>query len=86
MTVEIYGQVKQLFQESWKGEPLRLMGVSLTGLTEEAFEQLSLFDDPKSKEQQKKLDEALDSIRKKFGNDKITRASTMNIRNRKYDD
>lgn len=86
VTDEIYGQVKQLFQESWKGEPLRLMGVSLTGLTEEAFEQLSLFDDPKSKEQQKKLDEALDSIRKKFGNDKITRASTMNIRNRKYDD
>ena len=79
VTNEIYQNVRQLFQESWEGQPLRLIGVALTGLTEDSFIQMSLFEDPKKREQQKKLDEAMDNIRKKFGNDKIGRASTMNV-------
>ena len=82
MTNEIYQNVRQLFQESWSGQPLRLIGVALSGLTEDDFIQMSLFEDPKKREQQKKLDEAMDNIRKKFGNDKISRASTMNVSGR----
>ena len=82
VTDEIYQNVKRLFQESWSGQPLRLIGVALTGLTEDSFVQMSLFEDPKKREQQKKLDEAMDNIRKKFGNDKISRASTMNVSGR----
>ena len=82
VTNEIYQNVRQLFQESWSGQPLRLSGVALTGLTEDEFIQMSLFEDPKKREQQKKLDEAMDNIRKKFGNDKISRASTMNVSGR----
>ena len=82
VTNEIYQNVRKLFQESWEGQPLRLIGVALTGLTEDSFEQMSLFEDPKKREQQKKLDEAMDNIRKKFGNDKISRASTMNVSGR----
>ena len=82
VTDEIYQNVKRLFQESWSGQPLRLIGVALTGLTEDSFVQMSLFEDPKKREQQKKLDEAMDNIRKKFGNDKISRASTMNVSER----
>ena len=82
VTDEIYQNVKRLFQESWSGQPLRLIGVALTGLTEDSFVQMSLFEDPKKQEQQKKLDEAMDNIRKKFGNDKISRASTMNVSGR----
>ena len=82
VTDEIYQNVKRLFQESWSGQPLRLIGVALTGLTEDNFVQMSLFEDPKKREQQKKLDEAMDNIRKKFGNDKISRASTMNVSGR----
>ena len=82
VTNEIYQNVRQLFQESWSGPPLRLIGVALTGLTEDEFIQMSLFEDPKKREQQKKLDEAMDNIRKKFGNDKISRASTMNVSGR----
>lgn len=78
ITDEIYIYAKKLFKESWKGQPLRLIGVSLTGLTEESFEQLSFFEDTSEKERRQKLDAALDSIRLKFGNDKITRASIMN--------
>ena len=82
VTNEIYQNVRQLFQESWSGQPLRLIGVALTGLTEDDFIQMSLFEDPNKREQQKKLDEAMDNIRKKFGNDKISRASTMNVSGR----
>ena len=78
VTDEIYENARKLFVEFWKGQPLRLIGVALTGLTEEGFEQMSLFEDTKKKEQRQKLDATLDAIRMKFGNDKITRASIMN--------
>ena len=77
-TDEIYKKAKNLFTESWKGEPLRLIGVALTNLTDESFEQLSLFEDNEKKERKRKLDATMDAIRQKFGNDKITRASIMN--------
>ena len=77
-TDEIYKHAKKLFTESWKGEPLRLIGVALTNLTDESFEQLSLFEDNEKKERKRKLDATMDAIRQKFGNDKITRASIMN--------
>ena len=72
------GTRKNSFTESWKGEPLRLIGVALTNLTDESFEQLSLFEDNEKKERHRKLDATMDEIRQKFGNDKITRASIMN--------
>ena len=50
------------------GEPLRLIGVALTNLTDERFEQLSLFEDNEKKERRRKLDATMDEIRKKFGN------------------
>lgn len=78
MTDEIFRNAKKLFIESWKGEPLRLIGVALTNLTDESFEQLSLFEDNEKKERHRKLDATMDEIRQKFGNDKITRASIMN--------
>ena len=78
VTDEIYENARRLFLEFWKGQPLRLIGVALTGLADESFEQMSLFEDTKKKEQRQKLDAALDAIRMKFGNDKITRASIMN--------
>ena len=78
MTDEIFRNAKKLFTESWKGEPLRLIGVGITNLTDESFEQLSLFEDNEKKERHRKLDATMDEIRQKFGNDKITRASIMN--------
>lgn len=78
VTDEVYANARKLFAEFWKGQPLRLIGVALTGLTEDGFEQMSLFEDCAKKEQRQKLDAAMDAIRMKFGNDKITRASIMN--------
>ena len=78
VTDEVYANARKLFAEFWKGQPLRLIGVALTGLTEDGFEQMSLFEDCTKKEQRQKLDATMDAIRMKFGNDKITRASIMN--------
>ncbi|MEI3246508.1 MAG: hypothetical protein V8S26_10555 [Lachnospiraceae bacterium] len=47
VTDEIYQTAKQLFKESWKQQPLRLIGVSLTNLSEDEFVQMSLFENPK---------------------------------------
>lgn len=82
VTDEIYSNILRLFRESWKGQPLRLIGVALTGLTEEEYTQMSLFENAEDRERRKKMDEALDTIRRKFGNDKITRASIMNVSSR----
>ncbi|MCQ2492640.1 MAG: DNA polymerase IV [Lachnospiraceae bacterium] len=78
VTDEIYLHVKRLFKESWNGEPLRLIGVALTGITDEDYEQISFFEKPVDRTKNKKLDQAVDEIRLKFGNGMISRASTLN--------
>ena len=82
VTDEIYKNARRLFSEFWKGQPLRLIGVALTNLTEDSFEQLSLFEDTQDKERRQKLDAAMDAIRSKYGNSMITRASIMNSNSR----
>lgn len=86
VTDVIYKVACELIEECWQGEPLRLIGLSLTDIDRDAFEQMSFFVDEK-KEKLKKLDSALDSIRGKFGNGSIQRASTIDTGkrvNRKY--
>lgn len=38
---EVFSCAKMLFREGWKGEPLRLMGISLSGFEDDAAEQIS---------------------------------------------
>lgn len=73
----IYQTACRLLKESWKGSPLRLLGVR-TGKLEEkgAYTQLSLFS-LKEDEKKEKLDKALDSIREKFGTDAVVRAALL---------
>lgn len=75
VTGEIYEVACELFRECWEQEPLRLIGLSLTDIDHDEYEQLSLFKDER-KEKLKKLDDALDSIRGRYGNDSVQRAST----------
>jgi len=77
VTDEIFVQVKRLFQESWNGEPLRLIGVSLSSLTDEEYTQISLFQSAEDHARRQKMDQAVDAIRQKFGNRMIERAGTM---------
>lgn len=76
VTDVIYNTAKLLIKESWHGEPLRLIGLSVTDIDRGGFEQMSLFSD-ENKEKRKALDSTLDSIRGKFGNAAVQRASTI---------
>ena len=75
ITSEIYGIARRLFAELWDGKtPLRLLGLSLSEITREDVEQLSLFPD-EQKEKARKLDRAVDAIRSRYGMDTITHGS-----------
>ena len=75
ITQEIYEVSRQLFDDLWdKRTPIRLLGISLTQITHEVATQLSLFSNEK-KEKKRKVDQAMDAIRSKFGADTIKRAS-----------
>lgn len=71
ITSELYDVSKRLFDELWDGRtPLRLLGISLSDLTRERVVQLSLFPDEKAeeaRERSRKLDRAVDDIRRRFG-------------------
>lgn len=77
VTEEIFAQVKKLLYECWKCEPLRLIGVALTDLTSDEFRQMSLFENTEDRKKQKKVDETIDDIRRRFGNGMIVRGSTI---------
>ncbi|MFR5761057.1 MAG: hypothetical protein ACLUFI_05195 [Oscillospiraceae bacterium] len=47
VTQELYDCAKSLFAEFWDGRPLRLLGVTLSDLTDGQTQQLSLFPDEK---------------------------------------
>lgn len=76
ITGEIYEIACRLFKECWKGEPLRLVGIALTDIDRDGFEQLNFFEDEK-RVKLKKLDAALTQIRDKYGNSSIKRAGTI---------
>ncbi|NCC78628.1 MAG: DNA polymerase IV [Clostridia bacterium] len=79
---EIYRAGLDLLKEVWnEKKPIRLIGIALTGFDEtESGEQISLFDlDNQYRSQQKdhQVQEALDEIRKKYGNDMVSWASLI---------
>ena len=78
ITTEIYNVSKKLFSELWdKKTPLRLLGISLTQITDEDNTQLSFFP-TETKEKERRLDKAMDSIRSRFGSETVVRASNYN--------
>ena len=70
---EIIPVVKELFDKLHRrGEPIRLLGVRLSELTNDAI-QTNLFDDVESK---KDLYKAIDNVKKRFGKAAVKRASS----------
>ncbi len=76
-TEEIFKLVKIIFNEMWRGEPIRLLGVRLTKLSDNAIYQKSLFDDEKI-DKQRELDNTIDKIREKYGYLSIMRSTFIN--------
>lgn len=94
----IYQTACLLFDEIWDGTPVRLLGIRSSKLAADTEPvQLSLFDLPQtiqpaapaahmqpSSKKKEQLDAALDSIRKRYGDNAVVRGSL--IPNRKSDD
>ena len=79
ITSEIFAVCRSLFSELWdRKTPLRLLGISLTNVTEEADAQLSFFDDEK-RDRARAIDKAVDEIRTKYGSATITRGFNYSI-------
>ena len=66
----------QLFDELWKGQPVRQLGVRVSELGNNDFLQLSMFE--KDYEKQRAVDRTVDSLRDRFGMDAVFRSSFIN--------
>jgi len=66
----------ELFDELWKGDPIRHLGVRVSELCSNDFVQLSLFE--KDYEKQRAVDRTTDSLRERFGSEAIFRSSFLN--------
>ena len=77
MTSQIFEAACQAFDELWDGvTPLRQLGVQMTRLSNEPYQQYDLFSGVSARQYERKLrlDETVDSLRDKFGEDIIRRA------------
>lgn len=81
ITGEIFRAACRVFNEAWDGQtPLRQLGVQMTMLTAEPYQQYDLFSgvSPVKYERKLRLDETVDALRDKFGEDIIHRAKFSN--------
>jgi len=74
-TNEIWEVACQLFDELWRGQPLRHIGARVSEFCQNDFVQLSLFE--KDYEKERKVDRAVDTIRERFGSSAIIRSSYL---------
>lgn len=77
ITSELFEAACRIFNEAWDGQtPLRQLGVQVTRLSSEPYQQYNLFSglSPTQYERKLRLDETVDSLRDRFGEDIIRRA------------
>lgn len=74
ITLEVYEAVKKLFYQNWDRLPIRRVGISLSGLSDANTYQLSMFG---NQEHLRAIDNVMDSIKDRFGEVSILRASSM---------
>ena len=76
MTEELFRQACRIFDEAWdRVTPLRQLVVQVTQLAQEPYQQYDLFSgvSPVQYERKLRLDETVDALRDKFGEDIIRR-------------
>lgn len=85
-TDEIAAAARELFDRLWQGQPVRLLGVGVSGLGEEQ-QQMGLWDSPLESpdgaaagapdERRERLLEAVSQLRQRFGDQAVRRASDL---------
>ncbi len=82
----IFSTAAELFEQVWKRDPVRLIGVATSQLQRDPIQQLDMFSMGCPKQANRvKLDESIDKIREKYGQDYVVRGSLLNF-NRKQSD
>jgi len=81
--LEIYEHARRLFDELWKREPLRLLGVRVTHLEDESERQLTLWDEQPAGNAM--LDAVIDKLRAAYGDDIIKRGALADTSQGKID-
>lgn len=68
-----------MLDKLYNNQNIRLVGIKLDSLTNDEFNQMSIFDETtnKKKEKNSKLDNVIDVIKDKYGYDSITLGSIM---------
>ena len=77
VTDVIFRNSVKLFDQLWDGKtPIRLLGVSAGKAAQEEYYQYTLFDE-QARRKARSLDRMVDSIRSRYGNDALKRASLL---------
>lgn len=76
LTTEIHAAACRLFDELWDKTPIRHLGIHTSRISYEDFRQIGMFDTV-DYEKQKKLEMAVDALRKRYGQDVVMRASFL---------
>ena len=76
-TKEIYIKAKEILEEMYRNEPIRLIGMRVDNLIDKTQIQMSLFDNQTNKKQEN-LDKVVDKLKDKYGYNSIMRAGKMN--------
>ena len=72
---DIYNYSKEILNEFYNNEPIRLIGIRLEDLQEEKRHQISLFETESEKNEQ--IDKIIDQINNKYGKQVLKRASNI---------
>ena len=81
ITRELYREATRVFDEMWdRKTPLRQLGVQITDLSDRPYQQYDLFSGmtPQQYERKMRLDETVDALRDRFGEDILRRAKFAN--------
>ena len=74
---EFFFVCTNIFDRFYNDMPIRKVSITAGGLIDDASIQLNLFSNVKTMEDNKKLNEAVDKIKEKYGNNSIIKASNL---------
>ena len=79
---EIFNKSKEAFNKLWNLEPVRLIGLRVTDMSNNNDIQLSLFDENNKVIKEKEIDKLIDSINKEFGSGTVFKGLKIDKENK----
>ncbi len=74
---DIYENACELLKNMWKGDPIRLVGLRVSDLTDKTYEQISLFEEAGKTKKRDNVQKIVDEINKKYGSNTIKSAASF---------